>query len=86
VFERPTPGGSFGALVNAGLDGFVQAAVIEMPRGLRLNVVSPGWVAETLASMGLDGAEGTLAIDVARSYVETVEGTGQGLTIRPKKS
>jgi NAD(P)-dependent dehydrogenase (short-subunit alcohol dehydrogenase family) len=34
-------------LVNAGLEGFVRAAALEMPRGLRVNVVSPPWVDET---------------------------------------
>ncbi|MFI6799192.1 hypothetical protein [Streptosporangium canum] len=83
VFEEPTPGGAFGALVNAGLEAFVQAAAIEMPRGLRVNSVSPGWVTETLRKMGSDGAGGTPAKDVARAYVEIVEGTAQGRTVTP---
>lgn len=41
IFQKPTPGGSFGALVNAGLEAFVRTAAIEMPRGLRVNAVSP---------------------------------------------
>jgi NAD(P)-dependent dehydrogenase (short-subunit alcohol dehydrogenase family) len=69
VFEQPTPGGAFGALVNAGLDAFVRAAAIELPRGLRLAAVSPGWVAETLTGMGLDPSDGTPAAEVARAYV-----------------
>ncbi|QIB44243.1 short chain dehydrogenase [Streptomyces aureoverticillatus] len=85
VFERPTPGSSFGALVNAGLDAFVGAAAIEMPRGLRVNTVCPGWVAETLEAMGLDGAEGTPAADVALAYTEAVEGDAQGRTLRPAR-
>ena len=32
-----------GALVNAGLEVFVRTAAGELPRGLRLNIVSPGW-------------------------------------------
>ncbi|WP_077194944.1 short chain dehydrogenase [Streptomyces lydicus] len=73
TFEKPTPGGSFGALVNAGLEAFVHAAAPEMPRGLRLSVVSPGWLAETLAAMGLDPADGTPADEVARHYVARIE-------------
>ncbi|WP_324197850.1 short chain dehydrogenase [Nocardia abscessus] len=84
VFDRPMVGGSFGALVNAGLEAFVEHAVIEMPRGLRVNVVGPGWVAETLESMGLDPADGTPAEVVAQSYVHAVEGTAQGKTFRPE--
>ncbi|AXB47800.1 SDR family oxidoreductase [Amycolatopsis albispora] len=44
TFEEPTPGSSFGALTNSGLEAFVAAAAAELPRGLRVNVVSPGWV------------------------------------------
>ncbi|MFD8330458.1 Rossmann-fold NAD(P)-binding domain-containing protein [Streptomyces lydicus] len=73
TFEEPTPGGSFGALVNAGLDAFAHAAAPEMPRGLRLSVVSPGWLAETLAAMGLDPADGTPADEVARRYVARID-------------
>jgi NAD(P)-dependent dehydrogenase (short-subunit alcohol dehydrogenase family) len=85
VFERPMVGGSFGALVNAGLEAFVEHAVIEMPRGLRVNAVGPGWVAETLEAMGLDPADGTPASVVARSYVQAVEGSAQGQTFRPHR-
>jgi NAD(P)-dependent dehydrogenase (short-subunit alcohol dehydrogenase family) len=72
-----------GALVNAGLEAFVKAAVIDLPRGPRLNVVRPGWVAETLASLDMDEADGTPAAVVARSYVEAVDGRANGTTITP---
>jgi NAD(P)-dependent dehydrogenase (short-subunit alcohol dehydrogenase family) len=35
------------SLVNAGLEGFTRAAALELPRGLRANVVSPPWISET---------------------------------------
>ncbi|MCX4820194.1 short chain dehydrogenase [Streptomyces sp. NBC_01142] len=75
IFQQPTPGGSFGALVNAGLEAFVRAAAIEMPRGLRVNVVSPGWVKETLEKLGRSDGGGTPASDVAHAYIEVVTGT-----------
>ncbi len=77
-------GSSLGALVNAGLEAFVEHAVLEMPRGLRINVVGPGWVAETLERMGLDPADGVPASAVAQSYVHAVEGTAQGKIFRPR--
>ena len=80
---QDTVGSAGGALVNAGLDAFVRAAAVEMPRGLRVNAVSPGWVRESLAKMGMDSADGTPVRDVARAYVEAVEGTAQGQTIVP---
>jgi NAD(P)-dependent dehydrogenase (short-subunit alcohol dehydrogenase family) len=81
AFDPPMAGAAFGALVNAGLEAFVRAAALELPRGLRVNAVSPGWVRETLQAMGRDG--GTPAADVARAYVAAVEGSAQGQVIRP---
>lgn len=75
-------GAAFGALVNAGLEAFVRAAALELPRGLRVNAVSPGWVRETLQAMGRDG--GTPAADVARAYVDAVEGTITGQVLLPR--
>jgi NAD(P)-dependent dehydrogenase (short-subunit alcohol dehydrogenase family) len=81
-----TPGASIGALVNAGLDAFVQAATPDLPRGIRLNAVRPGWVRETLVDLGMDPAAGTPAADVARAYVEAVEGTFNGRSIVPRSA
>jgi NAD(P)-dependent dehydrogenase (short-subunit alcohol dehydrogenase family) len=78
-----TPGSAGGALVNAGLEAFVRAAAPDLDRGLRLNAVSPGWVAESLENLGLDPAGGTPAATVAVAYVEAVEGDARGEIIRP---
>jgi hypothetical protein len=48
-----------------------------------VNVVSPGWVSETLEGMGWSFTRGTPARDVARAYVRAVEGTMQGQTLVP---
>ena len=37
----PIPGGSCSAAANGALDGFVVGAAVDMPRGIRINVVSP---------------------------------------------
>lgn len=78
TFVEPLPGGSFGALVNAGLAAFVEAAAPELPRGLRINLVAPGWVRESLVAFGWDPAPGVPAADVARVYADLVEGGAQG--------
>ncbi|MFE0421223.1 short chain dehydrogenase [Streptomyces sp. NPDC058953] len=83
TFVEPLAQGSLGALVNSGLEGFVRNAAAELPRGLRINVVAPGWIRETLDALGMDGSGGTPASEVARAYVEAVEGAEQGRTIRP---
>lgn len=77
------PGSAGGALVNAGLEAFVVAAAAELPRGLRLNAVSPGWVSETLERLQMDAQDGTPVAQVARAYVEAVEGAANGATITP---
>jgi NAD(P)-dependent dehydrogenase (short-subunit alcohol dehydrogenase family) len=37
----PIPGGSCAAATNGALDGFVLGAAVDMPRGIRINAVSP---------------------------------------------
>ncbi|CAG6397896.1 NAD-dependent epimerase/dehydratase [Actinacidiphila cocklensis] len=83
TFAAPLTGGSLGALINTGLEGFVRNAAGELPRNLRINLISPGWIKETLENMGMDSADGTPVSEVARVYVEAVEGTAQGQTMRP---
>jgi NAD(P)-dependent dehydrogenase (short-subunit alcohol dehydrogenase family) len=82
---RPTPGGAAISVVNAGVDAFARAAALELPRGLRINSVSPPWVSETLTAMGRDPSGGLPAADVARSYAESVEGKQTGTVITPKR-
>src|SRR5882762_7072792 len=44
IGEQPVVGGASAALVNTALQGFVLGASMEMPRGIRINVVSAGIV------------------------------------------
>lgn len=81
--QQPEPGTAAISLVNAGLEGFVRAAALELPRGLRINVVSPPWVTETARALGRP-LEGSLpAATVAQAYVRSVEGAETGQVIRP---
>ncbi|WP_370972201.1 short chain dehydrogenase [Amycolatopsis sp. cg9] len=84
TFTEPIPGSGLGALVNAGLEGFVRSAAAELPRGLRINLVSPGWISETLEAMGEDGAGGTPVAAVAEAYRDLVEGDATGTTVVPR--
>jgi NAD(P)-dependent dehydrogenase (short-subunit alcohol dehydrogenase family) len=79
--RQPSAGSASISLVNAGLEGFVGAAALEMPRSIRINAVSPGWVSETLSAMARDPSAGTPAAVVARSYVASVEGKQSGQVI-----
>lgn len=79
--HEPSPGSAALAPTNAGVEAFAKAAALELPRGARVNVVSPPWVSETLAAMGRDPGGGMPAEAVARAYVECVEGTRNGETL-----
>ncbi len=80
--DDPSPGSAALGMANGGLNSFVMAAALEMPRGLRINIVSPPWVSETLEAMGRDGADGLPAAEVAKAYVSCVEGAMTGLVVR----
>jgi NAD(P)-dependent dehydrogenase (short-subunit alcohol dehydrogenase family) len=73
--------GSSASMVNGAIDAFVRAAAIELPRGLRLNAVSPGVLQESMPSYGpyFRGHEPVPAARVALAYAKSVEGlrTGQ---------
>lgn len=81
--RKPQEGSAAVSLINAGLEGFGRAAALEAPRGIRVNVVSPPWVAETLKAMGQDPDRGLPADVVAEAYVDSVEGNATGQVIEP---
>ena len=76
--QRPSRGAAVYSLINAALEGFVRAAALEAPRSVRVNAVSPPWVDETLARLGLQAPEHLPAAQVAKAYVAAVEGKYQG--------
>ena len=81
--RTPMVGSGAISLVNAAIEGFARAAALEAPRGIRVNVVSPPWVTETLQALGMDPAQGMSAAVVARAYVRSVEGSQTGAVIEP---
>lgn len=81
--RQPMPGGAAVSMVNAGLEGFVRAAALEMPRNIRINAIAPGWVRETLLQLNMNPTGGTPADIVAQTYLYAVESkfTGQVLDV-----
>jgi len=77
--------GASASLVNGAIDAFVRAAAIELPRGVRINAVSPGLLTESLGAYGdyFRGHETVPASRVANAYVKSVEGrlTGRVLDV-----
>lgn len=82
--QQPMVGGAAISLVNAGLEGFIRGAALELPRGIRANIVSPPWVAETLQAMGMDPSPGLPAARVALAYRQSIEGSASGEVIDPR--
>ena len=81
---EPIRNGASATAVNAALEGFAAAAAIELPRGLRINVVSPTVLTESMGSYGpfFPGFESVPAERVARAYQRSVEGPQTGRVYR----
>ncbi len=79
--RKPMPKASAISLVNSGLEGFGRAAALDLPRGLRINVVAPGWITETLIALKMDPAPGVPVAKVAKTYVEVLEGKMTGRVV-----
>ncbi|AZD71698.1 short chain dehydrogenase [Pseudomonas chlororaphis] len=78
----PIRSGASAALVNGAIDGFVRAAAIELPRGLRVNSVSPTVLVEAMDSYApyFRGYKPVPGADVALAYAKSVEGLQTGQT------
>ena len=84
--QEPIPGAAAISLVNAGLEGFARAAALELRgAGIRVNVVSPPWVSETLVALNMDPSPGLPADQVAKAYAQGVEGGAAGQIIDARK-
>jgi NAD(P)-dependent dehydrogenase (short-subunit alcohol dehydrogenase family) len=72
--------GSSASMVNGAVEAFVRAAAIELPRGLRINAVSPGVLVESLPGYGpfFRGHEAVPAVRAALAYAKSVEGARTG--------
>ena len=83
---EPMPAAAAISMVNAGLEGFGRAAALELGNEkIRVNVVSPPWVTETLIAYKMDPANGLPAAEVAKAYVKSIEGEATGLIIDARK-
>ncbi|VUM26010.1 NAD(P)-dependent oxidoreductase [Stenotrophomonas maltophilia] len=84
VSAQPIRDGANATSVNAALEGFVRAAALELlPRGLRINVVSPNVLIESMAAYGpyFPGFEAVSAQRAALAFQRAVEGIQSGETI-----
>ena len=78
--EDPIRYGAAASLVNGALESFVRAASIELQRGLRINIVSPTVLEESMSSYGpyFRGYKRVFAREAALAYSKSVEGLQNG--------
>jgi NAD(P)-dependent dehydrogenase (short-subunit alcohol dehydrogenase family) len=82
--EQPIRQGSSASLVNGAIEAFVRAAAIELPRGLRINAISPSVLSEALGDYApyFRGFEAVPAARAALAYSRSVEGAETGKIYR----
>lgn len=78
--HEPVAYGAGASLANGGIEGFVRAAAVELPRGLRINAVSPGVLLESMDDLGpfFRGFQPVPGARVALGYSRSVEGGETG--------
>ena len=86
ILDRdPVRQGANAAAVNGALGGCVTGAAIEMPRGIRINAVSPGLLEESAVKYDgfFPGHETVSAARVGLAYAKSVDGalTGQVISV-----
>jgi NAD(P)-dependent dehydrogenase (short-subunit alcohol dehydrogenase family) len=82
--DAPIVAGSSASMVNGALESFVMAAAIEMPRGIRINAVSPTVFAESMGAYGpfFRGFDPVPVARAARAFSRSVEGRQTGQVYR----
>ncbi|AJQ96600.1 short chain dehydrogenase [Gynuella sunshinyii] len=74
--QNPNPLSSMATMINRGIEGFVEAASLDMPNMQKLHAVSPPMAKETAEKLGWQG--GIPAKEIAKLYEEALTSTHQG--------
>ncbi len=81
--DEAAPAMTIGATVNGLVEGFVRAAATELPRGIRINCISPAVLAESTAyHRYFPGFVPVPARDVALAYLRSVSNPYTGRIMR----
>jgi NAD(P)-dependent dehydrogenase (short-subunit alcohol dehydrogenase family) len=82
--HQPIRGGANASCVNMALEGFVRGAAIDLKRGIRINLVSPTLLEESVGAYGpyFPGFEPVSSARVGLAYVRSVEGAETGRVYR----
>lgn len=78
--DNPIRFGSSASMVNGAIEAFVRAAAIELPRGIRINAISPTVLEEAMKDYApyFRGFKPVSAKDAALAYSRSVEGAQTG--------
>ena len=79
--HNPIPGSAAVSMANGALESFVKAAALELGTKVRVNVVSPEFVKETMEMMGMDSTHGFSAADTAKAYLASIKTKESGATL-----
>ena len=84
VAQNPIRFGANAITVNRAVEAFAEGAAVELQRGLRINVVSPTLLTESVPDYGpyFIGFETVPASRVALGYARSVDGVENGKTYR----
>lgn len=83
--QDPIRLGANASAINSAIDGFVKAAALELlPKGQRINAVSPNVVVESMPAIGefFAGYSPVPVVTVALAYIKSVEGAQTGQIYR----
>ncbi|MGF6952809.1 NAD(P)-dependent dehydrogenase (short-subunit alcohol dehydrogenase family) [Neobacillus sp. B4I6] len=80
LMDDPIVGGASSAMANGGVRAFVKSAAIELPRGIRINSVSPNVLEESMDHYGpfFQGFESVPAKRVALAFRKSILGAQTG--------
>lgn len=85
--DEPIAGGVIGATINGTIEGFVRAAAFELPRGIRINCISPTVLAESAAYHPFfPGFPPVPASEVAMAYLRAISTPITGRIIKLHKT
>lgn len=84
LMDDPILQGASAAMANGGVRAFVKAAALDMPRGIRINTVSPTVLAESKEKFGsfFEGFAPVPAKKVALAFRKSVLGAQNGKTFK----
>ncbi len=84
IADYPIAYGASAATLNGAIEHFAKAVSVELPKNIRINVVSPTVVTESLDTYGdyFPGFNSINAEDLAKYYVRSVLGVETGQTFK----